>query len=95
MAHNTKGFRVLNRLLDNGYTTEKAVLNMTIDDMLRLPGVNMVELEQLVALQKSIKQNKVIHFLAGEDKSIPPQTVDSHETAACTAHEESRERDGG
>mgnify|MGYP004731906175 FL=1 len=44
MAKNTKAFRTLSRVLDAGYDTEKAILSLSMEDMLRLPGITVTEL---------------------------------------------------
>ena len=49
MPVNPKAVRVLNKVLDAGFTEEKAIAAMTMDDI----------------LQKSIKGSKVISFLGG------------------------------
>lgn len=64
MAKNKQGFRLLGKLIENGYTTSKAILSMTVSEMLRLPGMNMTEMGHLDALQKSIKADKLIEYLA-------------------------------
>lgn len=65
MAKNTKAFRTLNRLLDAGYDTEKAILSLSMEDMLRLPGITVTELAVINELQKHVKANKLITFLGG------------------------------
>ena len=65
MAKNTKAFRTLSRVLDAGYDTEKAILSLSMEDMLRLPGITVTELAVINELQKHVKSNKVITFLGG------------------------------
>ena len=60
MGKNQKAVKVLQRLFDAGYGTEKEIVNMTMDEMLALPGVNVADLCIISELQKSIKTNKVI-----------------------------------
>ncbi len=64
MGKNQKAIKVLQRLFDAGYGTEKEIVNMTMDEMLALPGVNVVDLCIISELQKSIKANKVISYLS-------------------------------
>lgn len=54
---------------DAGYGTEKEIVNMTMDEMLALPGVNVADLCITSELQKSIKANKVISYLSGETEA--------------------------
>lgn len=57
MGKNQKAIKVLQRLFDAGYVTEKEIVNMTMDEMLALPGVNVADLFIISELQKSIKAN--------------------------------------
>ena len=65
MAVNPKAIKVLNKVLDAGFTDEKAIAAMTIDDILNMQGVTVVDIGIINELQKSIKANKVISFLGG------------------------------
>ena len=65
MAVNPKAIKVLNKVLDAGFTDEKAIAAMTIDDILKMKGVTVAEIGIINELQKSIKANKVISFLGG------------------------------
>ena len=64
MGKNQKAIKVLQRLFDAGYGTEKEIVNMAMDEMLALPGVNVEDLCIISELQKSIKANKVISYLS-------------------------------
>lgn len=65
MAVNPKAIKVLNKILDAGFPDEKAIAAMTIDDILKMPGVTVADIGIINELQKSIKANKVISFLGG------------------------------
>ena len=65
MAVNPKAIKVLNKVLDAGFTYEKAIAAMTIDDILKMQGVTVTDIGIINELQKSIKANKVISFLGG------------------------------
>ena len=65
MAVNPKAIKVLNKVLDAGFTDEKAIAAMTIDDILNMQGVTVADIGIINELQKSIKANKVISFLGG------------------------------
>ena len=65
MAVNQKAIKVLNKVLDAGFTDEKAIASMTIDDILNMQGVTVADIGIINELQKSIKANKVISFLGG------------------------------
>ena len=57
---NQKAVKCLSKLISEGFDTEKAVLAMTMDEILSIPGINEI--------QKAVKANKVFSFLAGKDK---------------------------
>ena len=65
MAVNPKAIKVLNKVLDAGFTDEKAIAAMTFDDILKMQGVTVTDIGIINELQKSIKANKVISFLGG------------------------------
>ena len=64
MAVNPKAIRTLNKVLDAGFTEEKAIAAMTMDDILSMQGITVADIALINDLQKSIKANKVISFLA-------------------------------
>ena len=66
MAVNQKAVKVLNKILDAGFTDEKAIAAMTMDDILAMQGITVAEISLINDLQKSIKANKVISFLGGD-----------------------------
>ena len=61
MAINQKA--VLNKILTAGFTDEKAISTMTMDDILSMQGITVADITFINELQKSIKSNKVITFL--------------------------------
>ena len=73
MAKNTNNnaIKVLNKVFDAGYTTEKEVLAMSIDKILAIPNISVSDISVINDLQKAIKANKVISLLSGgaEDDS--------------------------
>lgn len=66
MAVNQKAVKVLNKILDAGFTYEKAIAAMTMDDILAMQGITVADISLINDLQKSIKANKVISFLGGD-----------------------------
>ena len=58
MGKNQKAIKVLQRLFDAGYGTEKEIVNMTMDEMLALPGVNVVDLCIISEYRKALRQTK-------------------------------------
>ena len=63
MAVNQKAIKVLGKVLDAGFTDEKVIATMTMDDVLSMQGVTVSDIALINELQKSIKSNKVISFL--------------------------------
>lgn len=69
MAKNQKAIKVLCRLFDAGFDTEKMILNMNMEEMLKLPGITVPDLAIINELQKHIKSNKVISYLSGSKEA--------------------------
>ncbi len=65
MTVNQKAVKVLNKIFEAGFTDEKAISAMTMDDILSMQGITVVDITIINDLQKSIKANKVISFLGG------------------------------
>lgn len=66
MAVNPKAVRIMNKVFDAGFTDEKAIAAMTMDDVLSMQGITVADIVFINELQKSIKANKVITFLRTE-----------------------------
>ena len=64
MAVNQKAVKVINKVFDAGFTEEKAIAAMTMDDILSMQGITVADIALINDLRKSIKANKVISFLA-------------------------------
>lgn len=65
MAVNQKAVKVLNKVLEAGFTDEKAISTMTMDDILSMQSITVADIALINDLQKSIKANKVISFIGG------------------------------
>ena len=65
MAVNQKAVKVLNKVLEAGFTDEKAISAMTMDDILSMQGITVADIAIINDLQKSMKASKVIYFLGG------------------------------
>lgn len=65
MPINQKAIKALNKVLDAGFTDEKEISAMTMDDILSMQGITIADITLINDLQKSIKANKVISFLGG------------------------------
>lgn len=62
---NNKAVRSLSKLMEAGFDNEKAIMAMTMDDILSLPNISVVEIGMINKMQKAVKANKVITFLGG------------------------------
>lgn len=62
---NNKAVRTITKLLEAGFDNEKAVISMTIDEILSLPNISVAEIGMVNEIQKAVKANKVITFLGG------------------------------
>ena len=49
----------------SGFTDEKAICAMTMDDILSMQSITVADIALINDLQKRIKANKVISFLGG------------------------------
>ena len=65
MAVKQKAVKVLNKVLEAGFTDEKAISAMTMDDILSMQSITVADIALINDLQKSIKANQVISFLGG------------------------------
>lgn len=65
MTVNQKAVKVLNKVFEAGFTDEKAIAAMTMDDILSMQGITVADIGLINDLQKRIKANKVISFLGG------------------------------
>lgn len=62
---NSKAVKSITKLMEAGFDTEKAIISMTIDDILSLPNISVAEIGMVNEIQKAVKANKVITFLGG------------------------------
>lgn len=65
MTVNQRNIRVLNKVLEAGFTDEKIIAAMTIDDMLTIPGISVGDIAIINELQKGARSNQMIAFLTG------------------------------
>ena len=59
--------RVLNKLFENGYTTEKDLQSLTLEKALAINGITIPELTVIMELQKYAKAGKLYSYLGGTD----------------------------
>lgn len=57
--------KVLNKVIDAGYTDEKSISGLTTEMIIHIPNITIADINGIMELQKAIKAGKVISFLAG------------------------------
>ena len=51
MAVNQKAIKVLNKVFEAGFTDEKAIASMTMDDILSMQGITVADISLLASMQ--------------------------------------------
>lgn len=62
---NNKAVKIITKLMEAGFNSEKEIQSMTMDDILSLPGITVAEIGVINEVQKAVKANKVITLLTG------------------------------
>lgn len=75
MEINRKAVKLIEKLFDAGFTDEKIISNLSIEDILSIPGIRIEDFTLINDLQKKIKSNRVISFFM-----IPPDRPKKKET---------------
>ena len=57
--------KVLEKIFKAGFITEKDILAIQLDDLVRVPDINGNEIMIIIELKKAIKNRKIIAFLSG------------------------------
>lgn len=74
---NHKVVRSLSKIMEAGFDNEKAILAMTMDDILALPNISVAEIGMINQIQKAVKANKILALLGGgedvKDKEKEPE----------------------
>lgn len=60
---NNRAVKTLTKLIEAGFSSEKEIQSMTMDDILSLPGITVAEMGVINRIQKAVKANRVIAFL--------------------------------
>lgn len=69
MAVNKRNMKVLTLLIDSGMTTEKSLSNIGINDILKVKGMTMADMEAIPQLQEAIKSKNLLSFLVESEKA--------------------------
>ncbi len=65
MPKNNIQLKILGKIFDAGYCTEKEISALTLDEILKIPSITVPEISHINDLQKAVKANKVLSFLSG------------------------------
>ena len=60
--------KVLEKIFKAGFITEKDILAIQLDDLVRVPDINGNEIMIIIELNKAIKNRKIIAFLSGSEE---------------------------
>lgn len=60
--------KVLEKIFKAGFTTEKDILAIQLDDLVKVPDINGNEIMIIIELKKAIKNRKIIAFLSGTEE---------------------------
>ena len=55
--------KMIDILAESGINTEKAILNMTFEDLEKIPNYTVTDIKTLISLRKAIRVNKKALFL--------------------------------
>ena len=81
---NNSNLKILSKLIQNGFTTEKQILNMGIGDLIRIPKISASEIRGINEFQKAIKAGNTLSFFIEKDKSqtsfSDSQEIETNET---------------
>lgn len=55
--------KMIERLAEAGINTEKAIVNITFEDLEKIPNYTMKDIKTIISLRKAIRANKKALFL--------------------------------
>lgn len=64
MAVNQKAVKVLNKVLEAGFTDEKAIAAMTMDDILSMQGITVADITSSMTCKRALNRTRSFLFLA-------------------------------
>ena len=62
--------KVLTKLVDSGYDTEKKLQQLNTEGILKIPGITIPEISIILELQKHTKSNKLFSYLRGGSDEV-------------------------
>jgi len=60
--------KLLEKIFKTGYTTEKDILNIQLEDLVKINDISNTEIAILLDLKKAIRNKKIIAFLSDIDE---------------------------
>lgn len=58
--------KVLNKLFEHGFKTEKELQSLTLENILEIKGITIPEMSIITELQKQTKSGKLYSYLGGD-----------------------------
>ncbi len=65
---NKINLRVVTRLIEAGFTTEKAITDLSIADAVDIPGITVAEMKAITGLQKAIRGKRLVSFFVEDEE---------------------------
>ena len=62
----TQKIKVLQKLFSAGCKTEKQLQELTIEDILNVPGITVPEMKEITEIQKQVKNKTLFSYLGGD-----------------------------
>ena len=60
--------KALDKLFKAGFIDEKSILNMNLEDLLKLDNISNIEISIIIEFKKAIKSKKIVTFLSSDYK---------------------------
>lgn len=76
MTLDNKRLNLLKKVMENGFTDEKAIVNMSEEEMIS-SCKTIAEMQNLIAMKKAIKEHRLISFLSGKDDNKSQEGCDN------------------
>jgi hypothetical protein len=61
-------FKALDKLFSAGFVDEKSILNMKLEDLLKMPNLSTIEVNIIIEFKKAIKDKNIVTFLSNQEK---------------------------
>lgn len=65
LTETQKRIKTIHAVFDAGFRTEKAIMDMSLEEMLNISCLTVDDIKMISELQKAVKTHKVISFLTG------------------------------